>query len=81
MPLRGEANIIGELVKALSCLRYPEEKLQILLLLEKDDTETQAAAAAMDLPGYFEVLIAPDAGPRTKPKACNFGYTHATGET
>jgi glycosyltransferase XagB len=79
VPLRGEANIIGELVTALSCLRYPAEKLQILLLLEQDDAETQAAAAAMDLPGYFQVLIAPDAGPRTKPKACNFGYTHATG--
>ena len=79
VPLRGEANIIGELVNALSCLRYPAEKLQILLLLEKDDYETQAAAAAMDLPGYFQVLTAPDAGPRTKPKACNFGYAHATG--
>jgi glycosyltransferase XagB len=79
VPLRGEANIIGELVKALSCLRYPAEKLQILLLLEKDDHETQAAAAAMDLPGYFQVLTAPAAGPRTKPKACNFGYAHATG--
>ncbi len=79
VPLRGEANMIGELVKALSALRYPAEKLQILLLLERDDAETRAAAAAMDLPGCFEVLTAPDAGPRTKPKACNFGYTHATG--
>jgi cellulose synthase/poly-beta-1,6-N-acetylglucosamine synthase-like glycosyltransferase len=79
VPLFGEANIIGELVKSLSCLRYPAEKLQILLLLEKDDHETQAAAATTDLPGYFQILTAPDAGPRTKPKACNFGYTHATG--
>src|ERR1035438_8604123 len=37
VPLFGEANIIGELVKSLSCLRYPAEKLQILLLLEKDE--------------------------------------------
>jgi glycosyltransferase XagB len=80
VPLHREANVIGELVKALSGLRYPAEKLQILLLLEKNDHETQAAAAAMDLPGYFEVLITPDAGPRTKPKACNYGYAHATGE-
>jgi len=79
VPLFREANILGELVKALSCLRYPAGKLQILLLLEKDDDETQAAAAAADLPGYFQVLTAPDAGPRTKPKACNFGYSHATG--
>jgi cellulose synthase/poly-beta-1,6-N-acetylglucosamine synthase-like glycosyltransferase len=80
VPLHREANVLGELVKALSGLRYPEEKLQILLLLEKDDDETQAAAAAMYLPGRFEVLTAPDAGPRTKPKACNYGYAHATGE-
>jgi glycosyltransferase XagB len=79
VPLHREANVVGELVKALSRLRYPAEKLQILLLLEKDDHETQATAAAMDLPGYVEVLTAPDAGPRTKPKACNFGYTRATG--
>jgi cellulose synthase/poly-beta-1,6-N-acetylglucosamine synthase-like glycosyltransferase len=80
VPLHREANVLGELVRALSGLRYPAEKLQILLLLEKDDLETQAAAAAMDLPGCFEVLTAPDAGPRTKPKACNYGYAHATGE-
>ena len=80
LPLRGEANILAELVNALSGLRYPAEKLQILLLLERDDHETQAAAAAMDLPGHFEILTAPGAGPRTKPKACNFGYAHATGE-
>jgi cellulose synthase/poly-beta-1,6-N-acetylglucosamine synthase-like glycosyltransferase len=79
VPLFREANIIGELVKALSCLRYPAEKLQILLLLEKDDGQTQAAAAAIDLPGHFQVLTAPDAGPRTKPKACNFAYGYATG--
>jgi cellulose synthase/poly-beta-1,6-N-acetylglucosamine synthase-like glycosyltransferase len=80
LPLFREANILGELVKALSGLRYPAEKLQILLLLEKDDDETQAAAAAMALPAQFEILTAPEAGPRTKPKACNFGYGHATGE-
>jgi hypothetical protein len=80
LPLHREANVLGELVKALSGLYYPTEKLQILLLLERDDEETQAAAAALDLPGHFQVLTAPDAGPCTKPKACNWGYTHATGE-
>jgi glycosyltransferase XagB len=80
VPLMGEANVIDQLVSALSRLRYPAGRLQILLLLEAYDAETQAAVAAMDLPAYFEVLIAPDAGPRTKPKACNYGYAHATGE-
>jgi cellulose synthase/poly-beta-1,6-N-acetylglucosamine synthase-like glycosyltransferase len=80
VPLRGEANVIDRLVKSLSSLRYPAEKLQILLLLEEYDAETRAAAAAIDLPGYFQVVIVPDVGPRTKPKACDFGHTHATGE-
>jgi len=80
VPLMGEANVIDRLVKALSRLCYPAGKLQILLLLEACDPDTQAAVAAIDLPGYFQVLIAPDAGPRTKPKACNYGYGYATGE-
>jgi glycosyltransferase XagB len=80
VPLHQEANVLGQLVTALRALRYPAGKLQILLLLEKDDQETQAAAAAMDMPAHFQVLTAPDAGPRTKPKACNYGYGHATGE-
>jgi glycosyltransferase XagB len=50
LPLYGEASILGKLVTGLSGLRYPAEKLQILLLLEKDDHQTQAAEAAMDLP-------------------------------
>jgi glycosyltransferase XagB len=80
VPLCREANVIDRLVQALAGLRYPAENLQILLILEEYDTETRAAVAAADLPGHFEVLVAPDAGPRTKPKACNFGYAHATGD-
>jgi cellulose synthase/poly-beta-1,6-N-acetylglucosamine synthase-like glycosyltransferase len=80
VPLCREASVIPQLVAALSGLSYPREKLQILLLLEDYDTETREAARAADLPDHFEVLIAPDAGPRTKPKACNFGFEHATGD-
>jgi glycosyltransferase XagB len=80
VPLCREANVIDRLVQALSGLRYPVEKLQILLLLEEYDAETRAAVAAADLPGHFQVLVVPDAGPRTKPKACNAGYARATGE-
>src|ERR1700685_4043511 len=42
VPLRGEANVITRLVAALSAMRYPPEKLQVLLLLEEYDAETQA---------------------------------------
>jgi glycosyltransferase XagB len=80
VPLCAESNVVHSLVKALSSLRYPAEKLEILLLLEEYDTETQAAAAAIELPSQFRVIIVPDVGPRTKPKACNYGYAFATGQ-
>lgn len=81
VPLCGEANVVERLVAALSGLYYPARKLQILLLLlEEYDEETQAAVRAVDLPAHFEVLIAPDAGPRTKPKACNAAFSRATGD-
>ena len=50
------------------------------LLLEEDDIETRAAAAAMDLPACFDVLVIPDVGPRGKPRACNHGLARALGE-
>ena len=80
VPLCGEAGVVGRLVDALSGLRYAPEKLEILLLLEEYDAETQLAVAAIDLPPEFRVVVVPDVGPRTKPKACDFGYTLATGD-
>ena len=80
VPLRGEAEVVAKLVEALCRLRYPARKLEILLLLEDYDLDTQAAVKEISLPDHFHVLIVPDVGPRTKPKACNFGYMHATGE-
>ena len=80
VPLYREANVLQPLVKALSSLHYPPSKIEVMLLLEPDDRETLAALERAALPGNFRVLVAPDTGPRTKPKACNYGYEHATGD-
>jgi cellulose synthase/poly-beta-1,6-N-acetylglucosamine synthase-like glycosyltransferase len=80
VPLCGEANVIERLIAALSGLSYPADKLQILLVLEEYDADTQAAVQAADLPDHFEVLIVPDAGPRTKPKACNAAFSRVSGD-
>jgi cellulose synthase/poly-beta-1,6-N-acetylglucosamine synthase-like glycosyltransferase len=50
---------------------YPMEKLDIKLALEADDHETRAALADLQLGPPFEIVIAPEVGPRTKPKALN----------
>lgn len=66
-----ESAAVADLVAALRQLNYPPEKLDIKLVLEPDDYETLVAVERERLGPPFEVIIAPDAGPRTKPKALN----------
>ena len=77
--LYDEATIVPRLIAALRALDYPGEKLQIVLVLEPDDVSTPAALAKLELDPRFELLIAPDAGPRTKPRALNAALALARG--
>lgn len=74
-----EARCVGRLIGALQQLDYPKERLDIKLVLERDDTETLAELQRIGLPPYIDVLIAPDIGPRTKPKALNLALPFVTG--
>jgi cellulose synthase/poly-beta-1,6-N-acetylglucosamine synthase-like glycosyltransferase len=66
-----ESAAVADLAAALRGLNYPLEKLDIKFVLEADDHETREAVAHLQLGPPFEVIIAPDRGPRTKPKALN----------
>lgn len=79
-PLYREWNVVSQFVKAISALDYPKDKLQAMLLLEEDDTETIQKIQAMKLPEYFEIMIVPHSLPKTKPKAMNYGLSKTTGE-
>jgi cellulose synthase/poly-beta-1,6-N-acetylglucosamine synthase-like glycosyltransferase len=79
VPLYHEAVVLRQLVEALDRLDYPRAKLDIKLLLEEDDAETIAAARATRLGAHYDVVIVPNAQPKTKPKACNYGLQHARG--
>jgi cellulose synthase/poly-beta-1,6-N-acetylglucosamine synthase-like glycosyltransferase len=79
-PLYKESRVLPDFVASMKGLDYPKSKLEILLLLEEDDTVTIDAARAMDLPSYFRILVVPHSSPKTKPKACNYGLAHARGE-
>lgn len=74
-----EASSVEQLVSAIRHLDYPPEKLDVKLVLEPDDHETRAAITRLDLPATFEVIVAPDVGPRTKPKALNVALPFARG--
>ncbi len=80
VPVYKEPAVVPNLLKALARMDYPQEKLDVLILMEEKDPETIAAAKAADPPAYFRFIIVPDALPRTKPKACNYGLNFCRGE-
>ena len=79
VPLYKEHRVAASLIAHLSRLRYPPDRLQILLLVERDDDLTISALAGAALDARFETLAFDPSLPRTKPKACNIGLQRATG--
>lgn len=80
LPLYREADMLAQLVDGIQALDYPQDRLDVKLLLEEDDLETRLAAADLDLPDCFDVLVVPPIGPTGKPRACNHGLANARGE-
>lgn len=78
--LHREAAVARKLTDALDALDYPRAKLDIKLVIEEDDDETLAALQALDLPSRYQVVVAPDGSPRTKPRALNVALAQAGGE-
>ena len=83
-PLRDEAGRVGPWLDAVAALRYPRERLDVVLLLEPDDPATRRAAereaARLGHPRWLRLLVVPPGGPRTKPRALNHGLAAAAGE-
>ncbi|HYA67301.1 MAG TPA: glycosyltransferase family 2 protein, partial [Acidimicrobiales bacterium] len=68
-----------QLVANLGALDYPRHRLDLKILVERDDDATLAAVLA-HARSDFDVVVVPDEMPRTKPKALNYGLTLARGE-
>jgi len=75
-----EAGVIDATIRALESLDYPAERLEVLLLLEADDVGTIAAAEAARPQPWIRIVPVPDAPPKTKPKALNYGLQLASGQ-
>lgn len=74
-----EAKSVGKLIGFLRAMDYPPEKLQIILALEPDDLATRAAVARLGPTPNLQIVLAPNAGPRTKPKALNYALPFVRG--
>lgn len=80
VPAYHEAEVIGQTIAALEKLEYPRNRLEVKILLEDDDFDTILAAAAAKPGSHVEIIQVPEGGPRTKPKACNYGLLLSRGE-
>ena len=74
-----EEKSVGKLIRFIRAMDYPPEKLQIILALEPDDLATRAAVARLGSIPNLEIVLAPNAGPQTKPKALNYALPFARG--
>ncbi|MBA3723668.1 MAG: glycosyltransferase [Candidatus Levybacteria bacterium] len=79
-PLYKEVHVVPQFLEGIAAIDWPKDKLDVMFLLEEDDAETIEAFGEMTLPFYARTVVVPDSQPKTKPKACNYGLSYATGE-
>jgi glycosyltransferase XagB len=80
VPLKGEAAVAGELVRALTAIDYPRALLDIKVVLEEEDLVTRIAIDRAGLPSCFEIVTVPKGGwLQTKPRAMNFALPFCRG--
>ena len=80
IPAYREPEVITRLIADILAMEYPRSRLDVKLLIEQDDPETLAAIHACAPPPHVTVVLVPPVGPRTKPKAVNFGLCLAQGD-
>ncbi|MDB2438626.1 glycosyltransferase [Hellea sp.] len=79
VPLFHEANMVPQLMAALSELDYPKDKLEIFMICEAIDPET-INEVRKRVGGSFHLVIVPLGSPQTKPRALNFAMQRARGK-
>ncbi len=80
VPAYQEEAVIGETVRCIANLDYPNDKLEILVLVERRDEATARAVRAVDPPDHVRIVELPPGLPQTKPRSCNLGLMLARGD-
>lgn len=80
VPLFREQEILHALIARLTRLTYPKCLLDVILILEEEDTVTQETLAEIDLPPWIRPVVVPDGTPRTKPRAMNYALDFCEGD-
>ncbi|MGB0540853.1 MAG: glycosyltransferase, partial [Paracoccaceae bacterium] len=80
IPLLEEPRILHHLLYHLQRLDYPRTHLEVMLILEDGDVETQTALLAAKLPSWCCVITVPKGRVKTKPRALNFALGFSRGD-
>jgi cellulose synthase/poly-beta-1,6-N-acetylglucosamine synthase-like glycosyltransferase len=81
IPLFREGDIVvNELIAALRAIDYPADRLEVFLVVESVDAETQDAVRRAPLERHMRVLVVPEGEPRTKPRAIQYALQFAQGD-
>ncbi len=68
------------LINSIKHLNYPQELLDVKLIVEQFDKKTIQAVKKLSLPKYFQIICIKSGQPNTKPKACNYALNFVTGK-
>lgn len=79
VPLLREREVAAHLLARLQALDYPQDRLDICLILEAEDDLTRRALTAARLPANARVIEVPAGTIRTKPRALNYALDFARG--
>jgi len=79
VPLYNEAQMVPHLIESLAKLRYPSDKLDIILITEEVDPFTSRAVERLLRPPFRHIIV-PKGQPQTKPRALNYALKRCQGE-
>lgn len=71
VPLYKEANLFPALIDRFANTKYPKALLDLTIILEADDLETQEKLKSLVLPPWMRVCVVSQGAPKTKPRALN----------
>lgn len=80
VPARHEEEVIGQTLRAISAIRYPEDMKEVIVICRSDDNKTiQAAEDVISKIGKRNMQVVKfDGYPINKPRGLNIGLHHAT---
>jgi cellulose synthase/poly-beta-1,6-N-acetylglucosamine synthase-like glycosyltransferase/4-amino-4-deoxy-L-arabinose transferase-like glycosyltransferase len=82
IPAYEEGEVIEQAISSVRECRYPHDLLNVVVLLEPDDTDTRTTLRRLEDQYDFERLTVPAMypGEPNKPRALNYAYERTTGE-